>query len=150
MIYQIQTFDLAEKKIYVSTERPDLKVVKGEHGAGDYFVNEAGEREDPPRGDYKFECSLAMYKKAIMGFDDIVHAKDHPVYLPYFADVTEDLPTSARKLKIEPQTYKNAQLLVQKHGGYLEFFHHETGKTLRIALNSNTYTPVEPDLSEFE
>lgn len=149
MIYEIQTFDLIGKIIYVATERPELKKVKGENGQKDYFVNEAGEREDAVRRDVELVDSLGMHKDAekVSGLSTLLFAKDFPVYLPYFADVTEDVPGSCRnirkKLKIEDETWKGCQLLRQKHGGYLEFFHHESGKTLRIAMNSNTYSPCE-------
>lgn len=60
-------------------------------------------------------------------------------FLPYFADVTEDLPGH---FKFEPTTYKNCQLMVEKHGGYLQFWHEPTKQVLRIAMNSHYYTPV--------
>lgn len=65
-------------------------------------------------------------------------------FMPYFADVTEDLPSSVRglhkRMGLIPKTYKNCQLLTQKHGGYLQFYHEPTNETLRIALNSNDYS----------
>ena len=64
-------------------------------------------------------------------------------FMPYFADVTEDLPGSATKYGLKPKTYKNCQLLVAKHGGYKEFYHKKSKKTLRIALNSHTYRPAK-------
>jgi hypothetical protein len=72
----------------------------------------------------------------------------HPTYLdsqekflPFFADVREDLPSSCRMMK--PKTWTNCQLMTEKHGGYLQFYHPETKQVLRIALNSNYYTPIE-------
>lgn len=62
-------------------------------------------------------------------------------FLPFFADVTEDLPSSCRMF--EPKTWTNCQLMTEKHGGYLQFFHKPSGEVLRIALNSNYYTPVK-------
>lgn len=61
-------------------------------------------------------------------------------YLPYFATVTEDLPGSCKGLA--PNVYYNCQLMTEKHGGYLQFFHPLTNQVLRIALNSHTYTPT--------
>ena len=60
-------------------------------------------------------------------------------FFPYFADVTQDLPSS---IKFEPKTWKRCQLMAEKHGGYMQFLHHETGEVLRIAMNSNYYEPV--------
>lgn len=61
--------------------------------------------------------------------------------LPYFADVTEDIPGSAPKGMV-PKAYKHCQLTTQKPGGYLVFLHHESGKELKIAMNSHIYEPV--------
>ena len=59
--------------------------------------------------------------------------------LPYFADVTEDVPGY---LKVNAETYNNCQLMTEKHGGYLQFWHEETKQVLRIAMNSHYYTPI--------
>jgi len=139
MIYEIQTFDLKDKTLYVGKERPELQKVKGEHGQPDYFVNASGVRETPVRSDIKLVEDVKPYKNMLIP-EYQQKQNEKVIFLPYFADVTEDLPGSC---KFPPQTYKNCQLLRQKHGGYLEFFDHETKKTLRIALNSNTYTPVK-------
>jgi len=61
-------------------------------------------------------------------------------FLPFFADVTQDL---SPKYTFEPRRYKRCQLLTEKHGSYLQFFDHERGEVLRIAINSNTYVAVE-------
>lgn len=60
-------------------------------------------------------------------------------YLPYAATVTEDLPGSAKGLK--PKVYENCQLMSEKHGGYLQFWHEPTKQVLRIAMNSHIYSP---------
>lgn len=65
-------------------------------------------------------------------------AKDE--FLPYFADVTEDLPSSCRDLT--PKKYKNCQLMVEKHGCYYQFYHKPSKQVLRIAMNSHFYTPI--------
>lgn len=59
--------------------------------------------------------------------------------LPYFADVTEDISPC---YKIKAKTYKGCQLMSEKHGGYLQFYHAPTKEVLRIAMNSNYYTPI--------
>lgn len=63
-------------------------------------------------------------------------------FLPYRANVTEDLPSSATKHGLKPKTFKNCLLMIEKHGGYLQFHHEETDKILLIAMNSNYYTPI--------
>lgn len=129
MIYEIQTYNLIGKIIQVFKERPEVKVIKGEHGQKDKFVDEDGRNADISQ----------ITKLSTSKPSDALNVVDFPIYLPYFADVTEDLP---RWATWEPKTRKGCQLLTQTHGSYLEFFHHESGETLRIALNSNYYTPV--------
>ena len=63
--------------------------------------------------------------------------------LPFWADVTEDLPAGMIHRGIEPKKWYNCQLMTEKHGGYLQFKHHQTGEILRIAMNSNFYEPVD-------
>ena len=72
---------------------------------------------------------------------DRLSADEFPIFLPYFADVTADIPGY---MNITPDTYKNCQLMTETHGAYLQFFDHKTETVLRIAINSNTYTPVSP------
>ncbi len=59
-------------------------------------------------------------------------------FLPYFADVKQDLPGS---IKFEPEIYPNCQLMTEKHGGYLQFWDAKNKEVRRIALNSNIYIP---------
>lgn len=59
-------------------------------------------------------------------------------FLPYFADVTEDLPSSCKFFP--PKTYHNCQLTTQLPNGYKVFRNHETGEDLKIAIHSNTYS----------
>ena len=61
-------------------------------------------------------------------------------YLPYFAEVNEDVKQSFKKFA---KIYPNCQLMMQKHGGYLQFYSHADKKVLRIALNSHNYTPCK-------
>jgi len=135
MVYEIITYDLIDKKIRLVKERPDLKTVSGQHGERDRIVNSEGEDAIcGPRS--KLSTNLGTAK-------DRLSADEFPMFLPYFADVTEDLPSVSRKLNIIPDTYKHCQLMTETHGGYLQFFDHKTEKTLRIALNSNTYSPLK-------
>jgi hypothetical protein len=129
MVYEIQTYNLIGKTIQVFKERPDVKFIEGEHGQKGKFFDEDGKDANISR----------ITKLSTSKPSDALNVVDFPIYLPYFADVTEDLPGWA---KWKPKTRKGCQLLTQTHGSYLEFFHHESGETLRIAINSNTYSPV--------
>ena len=68
--------------------------------------------------------------------DILLNVKDYPEFLPYVADVTEDI--SAR-YGFEPTTYKGCQLMTETHGPYLQFKDIDSGKVLRIAINSHVY-----------
>ncbi len=131
-IYEIREFDLIGDKMYTVLERTDVEVVDAKRGI---FKDENG--VIPPNSYYKLVVGLMDYvgKKLFSAENK---------FLPYFADVTQDrnIPLALRG-KLEPDTYKNCQLLAEKHGGYLEFFDHATKETHRIAMNSNTYKPVE-------
>ncbi len=62
-------------------------------------------------------------------------------YLPYFADVTEDVPQCYKKIA---KTYPNCQLMMEKYGsGYLQFYSHAEKEVLRIAINSHNYNPCK-------
>ena len=61
--------------------------------------------------------------------------------LPYFAKVSEDLPFSAIKLGIKPKVYINCQLTTQFPNRYLIFKCLDSGKDLKIAMNSHYYEP---------
>lgn len=139
MVYEITEYSLIGKIINIFRERPDLRVVPGEHGHPDTYVDEDGVKVVQ---NFRTELTTRLedYKGSKGGVVDLLNADDFPIFLPFFADVTEDLPA---QYTFEPKTYKGCQLLTQKHGGYLEFFHHETKTTHRIAINSNSYTPVK-------
>ena len=130
MIYQIQTFELTGKTFNVFKKREDLSVVTGEHGSRDRFVDADGaDAICGPRSIFSTKL-----KKGALSADEF------PMFLPYFADVTQDLPGHC---KFEPDTYKNCQLMTETHGPYLQFFDWKTEKVLRIAINSNTYSPLK-------
>jgi hypothetical protein len=132
MIYEIKTYELTGKTIRLAKERPDLKAVSGEHGARDRIVDVDGV-------DANFG-PLTKLTENLGTAKDILSADEFPMFLPYFADVTQDLPG---RCKFEPDTYKNCQLMTETHGPYLQFFDHDTEKVLRIAINSNIYNPVK-------
>lgn len=136
IVYEIITYNLIGKVIRIYNEREDLTFVE-DKCRGNYFIDKEGRREEK---NHLFELTISL-----KDYENLLKFEDFPIYLPYFADVTEDISNSCIKIRedlgIEPKTWKGCQLLTQKHGGYLEFFHHESRKTLRIAINSNIYSP---------
>lgn len=132
-VYKVVTFDLIGKKIYTFEELPELEP-----------------QENRGRIEYVFKGTNNRYPESHLWhlttrppMQSIPHTEK---LLPYFADVTEDIPTSCRGLKAK--TYKGCQLMSQKHGGYLQFLHEPTGEVLRIAINSNYYTPINLEVSK--
>jgi hypothetical protein len=132
MIYEIKTYDLTNKKIRLVKKRPDLKVVNGTNNQRDRFVDDDG-RDGICGPRSKFTTSLVKSENT---FTD----EECPKFLPYFADVTQDLPGSC---KFEPEIYENCQLMTETNGTYLQFFNHDTDKVLKIAINSNIYSPLK-------
>lgn len=126
MVYEIVKYDLQGATLYTKKERPDLSVREGKNKGEVLFWDEENKRE-------AFRTHLFSYttnpNKAAYDANER--------FLPYFADVTEDRPNYVNN----PITYKNCQLLTEKHGGYLQFWHEETQQKLRIAINSHYYTP---------
>jgi hypothetical protein len=127
-VYKITTYEVGTEKFYTYTllEVPNDKIKTDNNGeiteiVGEYFSlkpNRLHYFSFEPKGIYE-------YKEK---------------FLPYFADVTEDInPT----YKVEAKTYKNCQLMTEKHGGYLQFFHEGSGEVLRIAINSHYFTPIK-------
>lgn len=55
--------------------------------------------------------------------------------LPFFSDVIEDLPSSA---KFEPKEFKRAQLMVERRGAYQFYKHPDSEEPLLIAINSHS------------
>jgi len=137
-VYLITKFSLIGKEIYTFEKQSHLKVLSREDNT---FVDSDGDKR---KGNDNVHFTLCEGLDSLKGKE----AYDASIpYLPYFADVTEDLPNSVlsvrRKLGGKPTTWKNCQLMSEKHGGYLQFFHHETKEVLRIAINSNYYVPVK-------
>lgn len=135
MVYEIVKFDMIGRVLYTYQERPDIVIVTN-HGKIE-FVNENGTKEPVCRL-YTLCTDLNEYK----GKEIYPHTQ---ALLPYFADVTEDrvIPKILRDKGMEPETYKNCQLLSEKHGAYLQFIDHATNEVHRIAMNSNYYTPIK-------
>lgn len=129
-VYLITKFDLIGKILYTYKYMPELEKVDEGHGRIKYIDKET-KREYYKSHLWELTTTLSKYK-------NVFNIEDNE-FLPYYADVTEDLPSG---IKLEPKTYKNCQLMSQKHGGYLQFYHKGTDTVLRIALNSNFYTPV--------
>lgn len=126
-VFQIVTFDLIGKKLKTFEEMPNLiSKPDPKYPTKTIFV-------DKDSGEEYMRSRLWEMSNSNAG----CFPRSEP-FLPYFADVTED--TSVRT--ITPKTYHNCQLMTEKHGGYLQFFHKESGEVLRIALNSNYYTPL--------
>lgn len=76
---------------------------------------------------------------------EVAEGEDYnKVFLPYFADVTEDIniPIVLRRKGLMPKKYKNCQLMTKKKGGYYYFYCHTKKKKLLIAINSHTYEPI--------
>jgi hypothetical protein len=133
MVYKITLFDLKGKKIKTYEKMPHLKKQERGGGQSPIYVDSDGH-------EYMKSHLWTLTENLPEGAIN----EEENEFLSYFADVTEDLPGYMLHgpAKIKPKTYKNCQLLSQKHGGYLQFFDHKTGETHRIAMNSNTYEPV--------
>jgi len=82
---------------------------------------------------WTFTTDLNEFKKKGM----LVEASEK--YVPYLAEVVEDLPGSCKGLT--PKRYQKCQLMMERHGAYYQFYHKETDSVLRIAMNSHTYSP---------
>jgi len=131
-VYKIVTFNLlsfnsVDKKLYTFELMPELE--SRQEGGREHFYY-TGTNEQYMQSNL---WELSTTKK-----ENAIDSKEK--FMPYFADVTEDVPS---QYKFSRRTFKNCQLLTEKHGGYLQFFHKESGEILRIALNSNFYIPLK-------
>ena len=138
-VYKIVKFDLKGKVIYTYKLMSELEAVVEQdkyNQSKTKFYYKGTKREYGYSHLWELTTSIASYKN--------IYNEDENEFLPYFADVTEDLPGW---VKLEPKTYRNCQLMSEKHGGYLQFYHKPTKEVLRIAMNSNTYQPVTNQLS---
>jgi hypothetical protein len=132
MVYQIITYDLIDKKFYTCQEMPELEMRLDQPNGRERFYYKGTNNKYPES--HLWDLSTFPKKGAIN--------PEVEQMMPYMADVTEDLPGSATKIGVKPKTWKGCQLMVEKHGGYLQFLHQPTGEVLRIAMNSNYYTPI--------
>lgn len=125
-VYKIVKYELKGATFYTSEEMPELE-----------------ERELNGRKEYFYKGTNRMYIKSHLWeltTNPNPKAYSHlETFLPYFADVTQDLPSN---LRFKPKTYYNCQLMSEKHGAYLQFYHKPTKQILRIAMNSHYYTPI--------
>jgi len=126
MVYEIRTYNLIGTTLYTYKEMPNLIEVKRN---GNFIFVDKDTDEVPFRPmnwSYSTEKPLGAINSRVE-------------FLPYIADVTEDLPSHC---KFEPKTYKKCLLMAETHGSCLQFYHEESKEVLRIALNSHTYKPV--------
>lgn len=124
MVYEIVKYNLKGATLYTKKERPDL-----EKREDKFYIKGTNEEA--------FQSSLWSYTT---NPNNGAYSADEK-FLPYFADVVEDLPHSVSKY-MEPKTYTNCQLMVERHGSYLQFWHEDTKQILRIAMNSHYYNPI--------
>jgi hypothetical protein len=126
-VFQIVKFDLIGKVLYTSKERPDIEY-RESNGVKRFY--EAGTNTEA--------MNSHLWEYAITPKVNAVDSAER--FMPYFADVIEDLPSWA---KWEPKRFENCQLMVEKHGAFLQFWHEPTKQVLRIAMNSHYYEPVK-------
>ena len=132
MVYEIETYNLIGKILHTYEEKPNIEYRKENGYTGFYYKGTKNDQYKTNR--YWSHLATTLPNNAVLNTEKL---------LPYFADVTQDLPFSTSKLGVEPKTWKHCQLMVEKHGNYLQFLHEPTGEVLRIAMNSNYYTPID-------
>ena len=125
-VFKIVKFDLIGKVLYTSQEMPELEE-RTINNRPEYFYKGTNE---------KYPTSH-LWKLTSTKKQDAFSSTNK--YLPFYADVTEDVSPQYKKVA---KTYKNCQLMTEKHGGYLQFYHPPTNHILRIAMNSHFYTPI--------
>lgn len=129
-VYKVYEYDLIGKKLYTKEPMPHLYEGKDPH-RGNRIMDRDTKRE--VEHNWRWEYTTTPPVSAL---DSTIE------FLPYRADVTEDLPSSCRKM-MTPKTYKNCVLMSETHGTYLQFYHEKSKTVLRIAINSNYYQPVK-------
>jgi hypothetical protein len=128
-VYEIREFSLVGKTLYTFQKREDLVF--------DVTVNKfksANGLVEPQNRHYSLTTDLTQYSA-----EELFSAENET--LPYKAVVTQDLPYSVSK-RVKPEVYENCLLMAEKHGGCLQFKNLDNGEILRIAINSNMYSPV--------
>jgi len=126
--YKVTDHKGKPKTFHTYLEQPKVSVIDATEGI---FLVE---------GDRVYNRDLKYYKYTtdLKKYDSVTLFSHDRELLPFFADVTEDLPG-----QFDPLTYEQCQLMTEKRGGYLQFLHHGTGMTLVIAINSYTYTALQ-------
>lgn len=130
-VYKVVKYNLIGIVLYTFKYMPELECREDIRQLKKQYFYKGTTQEYPKSHLWELTTSLSKYTN--------LFNEDENEFLPYFADVTEDVPNSA---KFQPKTYYNCQLMVEKHGEYLQFFHKETNNILRIAINSHIYQPV--------
>ena len=126
-VFEIVKYNLIGKVLYTCKERPDIEY-RESNGCKRFY--EKGTNTEAMNS-HMWEYGTSPKVNAI---------NPEEKFMPYWADVTEDI---SPRYKVTPTTYKGCQLMVEKHGGYLQFWHEPTKQVLRIAMNSHIYTPIE-------
>lgn len=130
-VYEIVKYNLIGTVLFTCKERPDLEVRPDPKNPNqEIFVEKDTGREAMKSNLWEYST-----KPKAGAFDP------DEKFLPYFAKVTEDVPQWVLK-KNWQKTYDNCQLMTEKHGGYLQFWHEPTKQVLRIAMNSHIYEPI--------
>lgn len=127
MVYRIREFRLLDDFIVVYTKCPDL--MKSSNGRD--YVNSAGDVQIESRL-FIYTESLSLYDKPNVKLVENTGQR----FLPYKATVIECIPAY---YNFDPKEYENCSLMVEKHGGYLQFYSEKEDKVLRIAINSHFY-----------
>ena len=128
-IYLIYTYDLIGQvlKAYEELKYDSIKVVD-KNGKLEYHCTDLTQGHTEILSDTRYY--QVKEKKEGYNYND--------KFLPYFADVTEDVSHS-----FNPTTFKNCQLMCERRGLNLQFFDHNTQQVKLIAMNSNIYEPVK-------
>ena len=128
-VYEIVKYNLIGTVLFTCKERPDLEVRPDPKNPNqEIFVEKDTGREAMKSNLWEYSTNP---KAGAFNPDE--------KFLPYFANVTEDI---SPRYKFKPTTYDNCQLMTEKHGGYLQFWHEPTKQVLRIAMNSHIYEPI--------
>ncbi len=128
-VYEITKYNLIGTTLFTCKERPDL-----EGKPHIKYPNKTGYYE---KGTNTEAFASHLWEYSTTPKANAINPEER--FMPYFATVTEDVPN---QYKFARKTYKNCQLLTEKHGGYLQFWHEPTKQVLRIAMNSHIYTPI--------
>lgn len=125
-VFKIREYDMIGKKVYAYV---DLGFIKKEYiEKKNGIIVKAGSHKE----NKNFGITLSNNLKGVDA--------EKNLFLPYFADVTEDVPAY---YKFKPKVFKNCQLMIETRGNYNFFYHKKTDTKLLIAINSNFYQPIK-------